>query len=71
MTNNEPSGTTGPTVLVVEDDRVIASSLRLLLERHGCAVRTAQSIEQAKIKLDSGVRRMVLDLMLPDGMARS
>ena len=67
MSIEKSSSTSSPTVLVVEDDRAVASSLRLLLERRGCSVRTAQTIDHAKAQLDPDVTWLILDLVLPDG----
>jgi two-component system, OmpR family, alkaline phosphatase synthesis response regulator PhoP len=56
-----------PTVLVVEDDRVVADFLKLILEGAGYAVLTADNgrsaVETARSKKPA---LMVLDLMLPE-----
>lgn len=54
------------TILVVEDEPAVASSLRDLLEREGYTVRVAGSIAEARRSLD-GIDAMLLDWRLPDG----
>ena len=56
-----------PTVLVVEDDEVVASAMRMLFERRGWQVLLATSLAQARARLDPPPQWVVLDLMLPDG----
>jgi DNA-binding NtrC family response regulator len=56
------------TVLVVDDHETTRESLRELLEREGCEVLTAGSVEQAKERLAEADLDVVLtDLRLPDG----
>jgi len=56
------------TVLVVDDHETTRESLRELLEREGCEVLTAGSVEQAKERLSEADLDVVLtDLRLPDG----
>lgn len=54
-------------ILVVEDDGVLASSLRILLRYLGLEVRTARDIDEAKRQLTPNVSCILLDLTLPDG----
>jgi CheY-like chemotaxis protein len=61
------SQTSRPTVLVVEDDTVVASAMRMLFERRGWHVWQAASLAQAENRLQPAPDWVVLDLMLPDG----
>jgi DNA-binding response OmpR family regulator len=54
-------------VLVVEDDIVVASAMRMLFERRGWEVLLAGNLAQAQNRLDPPPQWIVLDLMLPDG----
>jgi len=54
-------------VLIVEDEREVAASLRELLERDGYAVEVAGSIAEAKRALSDAPDLMLLDWRLPDG----
>lgn len=61
-----------PRVLLVEDDRVLRSSLREALSIEGHDVRTAASLADARAQLqhcppDEPVDLVLLDLGLPDG----
>jgi DNA-binding NtrC family response regulator len=56
-----------PTVLVVEDDTVVSSAMRMLFERRGWKVHLALSLAQARTFLEPAPEWIVLDLMLPDG----
>jgi DNA-binding NtrC family response regulator len=57
-----------PAVLVVDDERAIAESLRLILERDGYVVETAGSTAEAAARLDGRDFSVALvDLVLPDG----
>jgi CheY-like chemotaxis protein len=56
-----------PVVLVVEDDLVVASAMRMLFERRGWRVLHAADLAQAKAQLSPPPQWVVLDLMLPDG----
>lgn len=53
-------------ILVVEDEPAIAESIEFALTRDGFRVDLAQSLAQARAKLDD-IDLVVLDLMLPDG----
>jgi DNA-binding response OmpR family regulator len=56
------------TVLVVEDDRLIASSLERALVANGYAARTAATVADAVADVDADPPDLVLlDLGLPDG----
>ncbi len=55
------------TVLVVEDEVHVASSLRDLLERDGYTVVLAATLAAARLALGSPVDVMLLDWRLPDG----
>ena len=55
------------SVLIVEDDSIISSALRMLFERRGWKVYMASTIRQAKALLDQQPTWAILDLMLPDG----
>ena len=56
-----------PTVLIVEDDLIVASAMRMLFERRGWSVRMAHKLAEARAALDPPPQWIVLDLMLPDG----
>jgi len=57
-----------PAVLVVDDEPAIAESLRLILEREGYFVETAQSTAEAATRMDGRDFSVALvDLVLPDG----
>jgi DNA-binding response OmpR family regulator len=59
-------------ILVVEDDPAIRRLLRMVLERHGYVVETAQDGIEAVLKLGIGeFDAVILDLMMPnlDGFA--
>ncbi len=59
----------GRGVLLVEDDRLVRSSLRLFLERKGYRVLVAESAAQAREALAQGaIEVLVTDMVLPDGM---
>jgi two-component system catabolic regulation response regulator CreB len=53
-------------ILVVEDEPAIAESIEFALCRDGFMVALAQSLSEARAKLDD-IDLIVLDLMLPDG----
>ncbi|MBM3568482.1 MAG: PAS domain S-box protein [Alphaproteobacteria bacterium] len=58
---------TGPRVLVVEDDRDIATLLKMMLETDGLSADIAATAAEAKQRLrDATYAAMTLDLMLPD-----
>lgn len=62
------NATVGATVLVVEDDELIASSLDRALCAKGYAVSTVESVAAARSALDDGgIDLVLLDLGLPDG----
>ncbi len=55
-------------VLVVEDDRSTARSMRMLLEYHGYIVDVAGTIAEAMQRVGEATYTVaLLDLMLPDG----
>ncbi|HXJ78722.1 MAG TPA: sigma-54 dependent transcriptional regulator [Candidatus Methylomirabilis sp.] len=57
-----------PRILVVDDEPVIAESLRLTLEREGYEVGTAVSAAAATLRADEREYSLALvDLVLPDG----
>jgi DNA-binding NtrC family response regulator len=57
-----------PAVLVVDDEPAIAEGLRLILEREGYFVDTAQSTAEAAARMDGRDFSVALvDLVLPDG----
>ena len=55
------------TILLVEDDAVLRGGLAELFTREGYRVIEAASVREAKEKLNSEVRAVVLDVGLPDG----
>lgn len=57
----------GRLVLLVEDDALVRGSTRMLLERHGFAVREAEDGEQALALLERGPAPALIltDLMMP------
>lgn len=55
------------TVLVVEDDLVVASAMKMLFERRGWHVLHAPDLTRAKALLSPPPQWVVLDLILPDG----
>lgn len=56
-----------PTVLMVEDDLVIADILRIFLEDSGCRVVSATEGEEAvRLALETLPDLITLDLALPD-----
>ena len=55
------------TILLVEDDAVLRRGLTELFTREGYRVIEAVSVREAKEKLNSEVRAVVLDVGLPDG----
>jgi len=57
-----------PSILVVDDEPVIADNLRLTLEHEGYKVETAGNTVSAMLKLEEQEFSLALvDLMLPDG----
>lgn len=63
----DPVNPDKPTVLIVEDDTIIASALRMLFERRGWSASMASTIRQAQSLLDPPPQWIIADLMLPDG----
>ena len=55
------------TILLVEDDAVLRRGLTELITREGYRVIEAVSVREAKEKLNSEGRAVVLDVGLPDG----
>ncbi len=55
-----------PTVLVVDDERLVRWSLRQRLEEEGCRVVEAETGEQALTQYSKGVDAVLLDIGLPD-----
>jgi DNA-binding response OmpR family regulator len=63
-----PSPSTGSRILVCDDDAEAAGIIRTALERSGCHVDTASSLEAARRLLSQhDYAAMTLDLLLPDG----
>jgi len=63
------SGTEGPTVLVVDDDKTICDLIRAVLSGRGYAVAFAGNGKEALAYLRSSSRRpglILLDLMMPE-----
>ena len=68
----EESHSSGPGILVVEDDARVAESLRRGLGEAGFAVATADRLAAADALLARGAPGLVvLDLNLPDGDGRT
>ncbi|MFW6260700.1 MAG: PAS domain S-box protein [Spirochaetota bacterium] len=61
---------TGPRILLVEDERIVALSEQRTLERYGYAVTTAPSGEEAvaRVREDEGIDLVLMDIDLGDGM---
>lgn len=58
----------GRRILIAEDDKAIASSLRILLEQQGGTVQVAHSLKDAEACLEAfKPELLVLDVGLPDG----
>lgn len=57
----------GKTILLVEDDKALATGTVFVLEAEGYTVRHAANIRSANELLDDKVDLMLLDVMLPDG----
>lgn len=59
----------GQTILIVEDDPVVARAFRRQLEHEGYRLRHAATIEEAQRLLSSTetISAVVLDMLLPDG----
>ena len=56
------------SILVVDDERSILTTLEILLTNHGHAVETATTLAEARDKLQNGIFDLVLtDLRLSDG----
>ncbi len=66
------SGTTSPTVLVIEDDRNFRRVMKRLLERQGVRALSAESYEEANALLDQGHTpdAILADVILPEGDGR-
>ena len=61
-----PAGTAGPTVLVVEDDLVVAETLEAYLQQAGYGVRLTRDGREGLALASSGEYALViLDLMIP------
>ncbi len=61
-----------PCILMVEDNENVLTANRLLFERDGYAVRTAETLAQARRELAAGpVDLVLLDVILPDGSGPS
>ena len=54
-------------ILLVEDDPALRSGLTELFTREGYEVASAASVHEAKVKLDTNIALIVLDVTLPDG----
>lgn len=55
-------------ILLVEDDFYLAKNIRLLLEKEGYRVSTAENVSLAKLQLEKEKPDLLLvDVMLPDG----
>ncbi len=63
-------GTTGKTILLVDDEAIIAMGEARMLEKHGYAVLTAYSGEQAieTVTKESGIDLILMDIDLGRGM---
>ena len=62
------SETAGADVLLVEDDHTLRTTLALALGLHGCIVRVATTLAQAREALSARhPELLILDLGLPDG----
>lgn len=69
MTHAEDAPHTGPTVLVVEDDPLVASIVGKELTAHGFRVDEVTTGSAAIVRLDEGgIDVMLLDLPDIDGM---
>ena len=55
-----------PSVLVVDDERLIRLSLRAGLEQRGCVVVEAATAGEALARYEDGVDAVLLDFQLPD-----
>jgi len=74
--NADPSGGGGsdrarpaeavPTILIVDDEKLVGWSLRQRLEREGYQVDVAETGEKARAKFRSGFDLVLLDYQLPD-----
>ena len=62
-----PAGPTGPTVLIVEDERISRQALAYLLEQSGFRPATCESAEEALERLCAGAAPQValVDVDLP------
>ncbi len=59
---------TSRSVLVVEDDAQVASTIAGALQRDGWVAETAMSLAEARVRLEASTPRiLVVDLGLPDG----
>jgi DNA-binding response OmpR family regulator len=68
VTDINGSGTSGGTIVLVEDDALTALSVARILETIGFQVNTAESAADAKVLLRQVRPELILlDLMLPDG----
>lgn len=58
-----------PEILLIEDDRSIARLLHYRLKKAGYGIRTAESLQEGKVKMDEDSRcdLILLDRRLPDG----
>ena len=62
-----PSGGSGPTVLIVDDDPKLREYIRVNLEMEGYAVKEAGSAEEGLAVLDESTPDLVLlDVMMPE-----
>jgi len=72
LASNQPAVTPSlpepPRILVCDDDAEAASFLRVALERNGCRVDMAYSLQAARdLIAENDYAAMTLDLVLPDG----
>lgn len=69
MENNSQFGAlNSPLILIIEDDKHLLNSNRLLLESEGYLVLSAETLRDAKTQLEKVTPNLiVLDILLPDG----
>ena len=61
------SSLSGRSILVVEDEFLVAFHWETVLEEQGASVRTAATIEEAMMQSKDGIDAAVLDISLLDG----